>query len=185
MLTAERIDARTALDWGLINRVVPLADLTQEANDLAERIAGFSGPALEVAKRMLWTVPSETPEWERRHRSWRRHHGDDPLAQRQPGCGDATLPPRPAKRWARARPGPTEMELVLTKHFAIDLAVEFMGSPQRPRRSRVPAFRAFRAGALARKSAAATAAAVSRARDLTRIVGDRHRIRARARGPPQ
>jgi enoyl-CoA hydratase/carnithine racemase len=63
VLTAERISAATALDWGLINRVVPLEDLEREAVALAERIAGFSAPALEVGKRMLWTIPSEISEW--------------------------------------------------------------------------------------------------------------------------
>ena len=33
--TGDPIDARTALDWGLVNRVVPLADLDAETEQLA------------------------------------------------------------------------------------------------------------------------------------------------------
>ncbi len=47
-LLAERIDAETALDWGLINRVVPAAQLAAETDKLARRLA--SGPTLAYGR---------------------------------------------------------------------------------------------------------------------------------------
>jgi len=53
MLLGERIDARTALDWGLATRVVPDEDLDDEAMKLAKQLA--SGPrSLGMIKRMAW-----------------------------------------------------------------------------------------------------------------------------------
>ncbi len=53
MLLAERIDAQQALSIGLVNRVVPLAELDAAAEALAQRLA--AGPALAHAgtKRLL------------------------------------------------------------------------------------------------------------------------------------
>jgi enoyl-CoA hydratase/carnithine racemase len=39
LLTGEQIDARTALEWGLVNRVVPAAALARETDELARSIA--------------------------------------------------------------------------------------------------------------------------------------------------
>jgi 2-(1,2-epoxy-1,2-dihydrophenyl)acetyl-CoA isomerase len=52
-LLGERVPARQALDWGLINRVVADADLQAETEDLADRLA--SGPTRSYAgsKRQL------------------------------------------------------------------------------------------------------------------------------------
>lgn len=47
MLLSERIDAREALAMGLINRVVPLAELDAECDRLARRLA--AGPSLAYA----------------------------------------------------------------------------------------------------------------------------------------
>ncbi|MEJ2411021.1 MAG: enoyl-CoA hydratase-related protein, partial [Novosphingobium sp.] len=53
MLLGEKIDAETALDWGLATKVVPEADLDSEAMTLAKTIA--SGPrSLGMIKRMAW-----------------------------------------------------------------------------------------------------------------------------------
>ncbi|WP_285031617.1 crotonase/enoyl-CoA hydratase family protein [Mycolicibacterium sp. lyk4-40-TYG-92] len=51
--TGERIDAITALDWGLVSRVVAHDDLLAEAQALAERIAANPPHALRMAKRLL------------------------------------------------------------------------------------------------------------------------------------
>lgn len=51
--TGDRIDAATALEWGLVNSVVPHDDLLPKANDLAERIAKNPPHALRMAKRLL------------------------------------------------------------------------------------------------------------------------------------
>lgn len=42
LLTGEPIDARTALDWGLVNRVVPLEELESAVSEFVEKIARSS-----------------------------------------------------------------------------------------------------------------------------------------------
>jgi enoyl-CoA hydratase/carnithine racemase len=51
--TGDRIDAATALDWGLVSRVVAHDDLLAQAHALAERIAKNPPHALRMAKRLL------------------------------------------------------------------------------------------------------------------------------------
>jgi enoyl-CoA hydratase/carnithine racemase len=51
--TGDRIDAATALDWGLVSRVVPHDELLPEARALAERIGKNPPHALRMAKRLL------------------------------------------------------------------------------------------------------------------------------------
>ncbi|MEZ5650117.1 MAG: crotonase/enoyl-CoA hydratase family protein [Burkholderiaceae bacterium] len=51
--TGEMIDARTALDWGLVSKIVAPDALLDEARALAGRIAANPGPALRMAKRLL------------------------------------------------------------------------------------------------------------------------------------
>ena len=51
--TGDRIDAATALDWGLVSRVVPHDDLLPQAHELAERIVKNPSHALRMAKRLL------------------------------------------------------------------------------------------------------------------------------------
>jgi enoyl-CoA hydratase/carnithine racemase len=53
LFTGDVIDARTAADWGLVSRVVPLADLMTEAMALAEKIALQPPHALRLAKSLL------------------------------------------------------------------------------------------------------------------------------------
>jgi len=50
LLTGDPIDAPTAAEWGLINRVVPLERLAQKTHELAERIAGASSETIAVGK---------------------------------------------------------------------------------------------------------------------------------------
>lgn len=53
MLLGEKVDAATALDWGLATKVVPEEELEAEAMKLAKRLA--SGPrSLGLIKRMAW-----------------------------------------------------------------------------------------------------------------------------------
>jgi enoyl-CoA hydratase/carnithine racemase len=52
-LTGDRIDAATALAWGLVSRVVPHDELLSAARDLADRIAKNPSHALRMAKRLL------------------------------------------------------------------------------------------------------------------------------------
>lgn len=52
-LTGDRVDATTALEWGLVSRVVPHDELLAAAKELAERIAKNPSHALRMAKRLL------------------------------------------------------------------------------------------------------------------------------------
>lgn len=51
--TGDRIDAATALAWGLVSRVVPHDDLLAQAQALADRIGKNPSHALRMAKRLL------------------------------------------------------------------------------------------------------------------------------------
>lgn len=51
--TADPIDAATALEWGLVSRVVPHEELMPTVRTLAERIARRPGPGLRMAKKLL------------------------------------------------------------------------------------------------------------------------------------
>ena len=53
MFTGDPIDARTALSWGLLNRIVPENDLMTEAMALARTIADRPGKALQLCKRAI------------------------------------------------------------------------------------------------------------------------------------
>ena len=54
LLTGDLIDARTALDWGLVNRVVPGADLDAAVGALATKIAAKSPAAVALGKRAFY-----------------------------------------------------------------------------------------------------------------------------------
>lgn len=54
LLTGEFIDAATALDWGLVNRVVPADALDAEVKRLAGAIIGKSPVAVAAGKRMFY-----------------------------------------------------------------------------------------------------------------------------------
>ena len=49
----ERIDARTAEQWGLVNQVVPLEELDKTAMALAKKIAANSTLSIKLAKKQL------------------------------------------------------------------------------------------------------------------------------------
>jgi enoyl-CoA hydratase/carnithine racemase len=61
LLTGEMIDARTALEWGLVNRVVPADRLDDEVLALAGRIAQASGYVLALGKRAFY-AQDQLPE---------------------------------------------------------------------------------------------------------------------------
>jgi enoyl-CoA hydratase/carnithine racemase len=54
LLTGTPIDARTAADWGLVNRVVPAADLDAAVDELARQVADSSAYTVSVGKRAFW-----------------------------------------------------------------------------------------------------------------------------------
>ena len=98
-LTGDVIDAATALDWGLVNRVVPDDELDAAVDDLLARATRGSRASKAWASRRCTpssTGPSGTPT-RPRSRSWPR-----PASS-----------PAPARAWRRswrsaARSGPTE-----------------------------------------------------------------------------
>ncbi len=53
ILTGEALSAEEALRFGFVNKVVPEAQLEQQVESLLTRISEFSGPVLEVTKRVI------------------------------------------------------------------------------------------------------------------------------------
>jgi enoyl-CoA hydratase/carnithine racemase len=54
LLTGEPIDAATALEWGLVNRVVPAADLDAAVKELTDRILARSASVIALGKRAFY-----------------------------------------------------------------------------------------------------------------------------------
>jgi enoyl-CoA hydratase/carnithine racemase len=54
LLTGELISAQDAQAAGLVNRVVPAAELAKATKELAEKIAGYSASVLALGKRAFW-----------------------------------------------------------------------------------------------------------------------------------
>ena len=54
LLTGELFDARTALSWGLVNRVVPAASLDAEVARLTDVIVARSRPVIAAGKRTFY-----------------------------------------------------------------------------------------------------------------------------------
>lgn len=69
LLTGARVDAATALQWGIVSRVVPPADLLATAERLAAQVAACGPLALEGIKRVVKggiEMPvAEAMKWER------------------------------------------------------------------------------------------------------------------------
>jgi 2-(1,2-epoxy-1,2-dihydrophenyl)acetyl-CoA isomerase len=61
-LLAERLPAETALQWGLINRVVDDAVLMEETLKLAQKLANGPTVALATARKLYWESPVNTYE---------------------------------------------------------------------------------------------------------------------------
>lgn len=55
LLTGTAIDAATAAEWGLVNRVVPDADLDTSTTELAEQLARASSLTVAIGKRAFYT----------------------------------------------------------------------------------------------------------------------------------
>jgi enoyl-CoA hydratase/carnithine racemase len=53
-LSGDVIDARTALDWGLVNRVVPAAQLDSATADLLDRVTRGSAASKGIGKQALY-----------------------------------------------------------------------------------------------------------------------------------
>lgn len=63
ILTAKRIDGRTAVEWGMANVAVPDEDVDAESMALARHIAQFDAAALTWSKKALWQIPMIIGEW--------------------------------------------------------------------------------------------------------------------------
>ncbi len=59
MLLGERLPAQTALDWGLINRVVPDGEVESVAAELAATLARGPTRALGLIRRAAWAAISQ------------------------------------------------------------------------------------------------------------------------------
>ncbi|HVS42675.1 MAG TPA: enoyl-CoA hydratase-related protein [Candidatus Dormibacteraeota bacterium] len=55
-MTGERIDAQTALSWGLVNRVVPLAEVRRTARDLALRLTEKSPLLMRLGRDAFFAI---------------------------------------------------------------------------------------------------------------------------------
>jgi enoyl-CoA hydratase/carnithine racemase len=55
LLTGEPIDASTALDWGLVNRVVPAAELHGEVERMIGRIVRYSPRVIGIGKEAFYS----------------------------------------------------------------------------------------------------------------------------------
>ena len=55
LLTGQPVNARTAAEWGLVNRVVPAAELAVETRRLAARIAEASSFTVGLGKQAFYT----------------------------------------------------------------------------------------------------------------------------------
>ena len=60
LLTGDAVDAQTAADWGLINRVVPEAELEAATRALAEKIAAASTYTVKIGKRAFYYQVDQT-----------------------------------------------------------------------------------------------------------------------------
>ncbi|HKW38091.1 MAG TPA: enoyl-CoA hydratase [Burkholderiales bacterium] len=54
LLTGDLVDARTALSWGLVNRVVPPERLEEETEALARKVLAHSGAVVAMGKRFFY-----------------------------------------------------------------------------------------------------------------------------------
>ena len=62
LLTGEPIDADTALDWGLVNRVVPAEQLDQAVAELVDAIARSSAYTVATGKRAFYSQVDRTED---------------------------------------------------------------------------------------------------------------------------
>ncbi len=62
LLTGKMIDAQTAADWGLVNRVVPADQLDATALELAHQIAASSPLTLKIGKQAFYRQIDVTQE---------------------------------------------------------------------------------------------------------------------------
>jgi len=63
LLTGDPVDARTAAEWGLINEVVPAAELVAATRELAAKVAEASSLVVAIGKQAFYTqIDMDTPK---------------------------------------------------------------------------------------------------------------------------
>ena len=72
LFTGEQIDAATAVRWGLVNRVVPLAELDAAVATLARKIAAQSPAVVKLGKALFYEQVEQglAEAYARRPRGW-------------------------------------------------------------------------------------------------------------------
>jgi enoyl-CoA hydratase/carnithine racemase len=78
LLTAEPIDARQALDWNLVSKVVPHDRLQEEAETVARQILRNSQHAVRSAKRTILDVVGQQLDQQLREEAWNAYTCADP-----------------------------------------------------------------------------------------------------------
>ena len=66
-MTGERIDAARALEWGVVNRVVPQESVREEARKLALQLAGWSPLIMQLGRDAFYDIDSLAFEPALRH----------------------------------------------------------------------------------------------------------------------
>jgi enoyl-CoA hydratase/carnithine racemase len=78
LLTAEPIDARQALEWNLVSKVVPHQTLIDEAETVARQILRNSQRAVRSAKETILDVVGQTLDEQLRAEAWNAYTCADP-----------------------------------------------------------------------------------------------------------
>ena len=129
LLTGEPIDAQTALEWGLVNRVVPAEQLDEAVAELVAAIARSSAMTIAIGKRAFYDQIDLDEA--RRLRPDEGRDGDE-LAdggragghERLPGEARADLVERLAAAQSRV------FQVELAKHLALDVVADLTRESQ-------------------------------------------------------
>lgn len=78
LLTAEPIDARQALEWNLVSKVVPHEQLMEEAETVARQILRNSQHAVRSAKQTILDVIGQPLDQQLRTEAWNAYACADP-----------------------------------------------------------------------------------------------------------
>jgi enoyl-CoA hydratase/carnithine racemase len=83
LLTAEPIDARTALRWNMVTKVVPHDDLLEEAETVARQILRNSQRAVRSAKQTILDTIGRPLDEQLRNDAWNAYTCADPMETRE------------------------------------------------------------------------------------------------------
>ena len=78
LLTAEAVDARQAMEWGLVTKVVAHETLMEEAETVARQILRNSQPAVRSAKQTILDVIGQPLDFQLRTEAWNAYTCADP-----------------------------------------------------------------------------------------------------------